>query len=564
MRRIRPTGFIAFSIVWIGQVFSLIGTNMTRFGLTIWAWQITGKATALSLVAFFSFAPALLVSPFAGAMVDRWSRKLTMMLSDLAAIVSTFVVLILFSTGNLQIFHLYITGAFSGFFQAFHFPAYSAAITMIVPKKYYGRANGMLSMAQFGSNILSPILASFFLGVISITGILFLDIVTFLLAIGALLLVHIPQPPISEEGLNSKGSLWKESFYGFRYIFERLSLFALLLVFFSLNLVVSFAITLFSPMILARTGNDTMVLSVVQSSMGVGGLIGGIVLSIWGGPKRKIHGVLVGMTFSMFGMLLFGLGREMNFWVSTVFFVMVFIPIINGSSQAIWQSKVAPDVQGRVFATRSFIAQISSPISMLLSGPLADSVFEPGMMLGGSLTPIFGDLIGTGDGAGMSLMFFIAGALGMVISLGGYMFHIVRNVEDILPDMVRAGKMIPGVDLWLNTPLPPLEASGTSGMKAAHNGVINFSVLDGWWIEGWIEDVTGWAIGPHPSELLSDEERKIRELDDLYNKLEYVILPMFYQRRDDWIKMMKNSIGNLAYYFNSHRMMLRYVMEAYL
>ncbi|MFH0896724.1 MAG: alpha-glucan family phosphorylase [Candidatus Bathyarchaeota archaeon] len=131
-------------------------------------------------------------------------------------------------------------------------------------------------------------------------------------------------------------------------------------------------------------------------------------------------------------------------------------------------------------------------------------------------------------------------------------------------DLQLASKLIPGVDLWLNTPLPPLEASGTSGMKAAHNGVINFSVLDGWWVEGWIEDVTGWAIGPHPSESLPDEERKIRELDDLYNKLEYVIIPMFYQRRDDWIRMMKNSIGNLAYYFNSHRMMLRYVMEAYL
>jgi len=138
----------------------------------------------------------------------------------------------------------------------------------------------------------------------------------------------------------------------------------------------------------------------------------------------------------------------------------------------------------------------------------------------------------------------------------------IAYLEDY--DIRLAGKLIPGVDLWLNTPLPPLEASGTSGMKAAHNGVINFSVLDGWWIEGWIEDVTGWAIGPHPREVLSDKERTIRELDDLYNKLEYVILPMFYQRRDDWIRMMKNSIGNLAYYFNSHRMMLRYVMEAYL
>ena len=131
-------------------------------------------------------------------------------------------------------------------------------------------------------------------------------------------------------------------------------------------------------------------------------------------------------------------------------------------------------------------------------------------------------------------------------------------------DMELAAKLIPGVDVWLNTPLRPLEASGTSGMKAAHNGVINFSVLDGWWVEGWIESVTGWAIGPHPDEQLSTEETKIRELDDLYNKLEYIIIPMFYQKRDEWIKMMENSIGKIAYYFNSHRMMRRYVTEAYL
>jgi predicted MFS family arabinose efflux permease len=307
---------------------------------------------------------------------------------------------------------------------------------MIVPKKYYGRASGMLSTAEFGSNILAPILASLLLGIIGITGILLFDIVTFLIAIGALLLVHIPQPTVTREGTKSRGSLWKESFYGFRYIFERPSLFSLLLVFFTLNLVVSFATTLFSPMILARTGNDTKVLSVVQSAMGVGGLIGSIVLSIWGGPKRKIHGVLMSMTLAMLGMLLFGLGRDINSWASTIFITLFFVPFINGSNQAIWQTKVAPDVQGRVFATRSLIAQISTPISILLSGPLADYVFEPGMMPGGSLTVIFGGLIGTGKGVGMSLMFLIAGALGMMISLGGYMFNIVRNIEDILPDTI--------------------------------------------------------------------------------------------------------------------------------
>lgn len=131
-------------------------------------------------------------------------------------------------------------------------------------------------------------------------------------------------------------------------------------------------------------------------------------------------------------------------------------------------------------------------------------------------------------------------------------------------DMDLAAKMVSGVDIWLNTPLRPLEASGTSGMKAAHNGVINLSVLDGWWIEGWIEGVTGWSLGPQPDENVSAEEGRKRELDDLYSKLEYIIIPTFYKRRDDWIKIMKNSIAKIAYHFNSHRMMQRYATEAYL
>jgi starch phosphorylase len=131
-------------------------------------------------------------------------------------------------------------------------------------------------------------------------------------------------------------------------------------------------------------------------------------------------------------------------------------------------------------------------------------------------------------------------------------------------DMEMAAKITSGVDVWLNTPLPPMEASGTSGMKAAHNGVINFSVLDGWWIEGCIEGVTGWSIGPSPEESIGEDERRKRELEDLYNKLQYLIIPKFYEEEDEWIEMMKNSIGKIAYYFNSDRMMRRYITEAYL
>ena len=131
-------------------------------------------------------------------------------------------------------------------------------------------------------------------------------------------------------------------------------------------------------------------------------------------------------------------------------------------------------------------------------------------------------------------------------------------------DMEMSAKLTSGVDVWLNTPLPPYEASGTSGMKAAHNGVINFSVLDGWWIEGCIEGVTGWAIGPSPNQAVSEEEKRNRELTDFYSKLEYLIIPRFYEERDNWISMMRNSIGKVAYYYNSHRMMRRYATDAYI
>jgi len=155
----------------------------------------------------------------------------------------------------------------------------------------------------------------------------------------------------------------------------------------------------------------------------------------------------------------------------------------------------------------------------------------------------------------------------LIEQIFGYMQKLKEEIKIVYLanyDMDLAAKLVSGVDVWLNTPLRPLEASGTSGMKAAHNGVINFSVLDGWWIEGWIEGVTGWAIGPQPNENVSAEEGRRRELDDLYNKLEYIVVPMFYSRRDEWIKMMKNSIGKIAYHFNSHRMMQRYATEAYL
>jgi MFS transporter, DHA3 family, macrolide efflux protein len=438
----RPAGMLAFTIVWVGQAFSLLGTSMTAFALTIWAFQLTGSATVLALVGFFHITPLLLISPVAGAIVDRSNRKLMMMLSDLASGLATIAILILYLTGNLQIWHLYIASVISGTFQTFQWPAYSAAITMIVPKQHYARAHAMTDLAGNTSGIFAPLLAGALLAFIGLGGILAIDIVTFSIAIVSLLIVHIPQPKATAEGRESQGSIWKESAYGFRYIFKRPSLLGLQLVFLVGNFFAALAYTLIAPMILARTGNNSIIFGSVQTAGAIGGVVGGLAMSAWGGPKRKVHGVLTGWAASgLLGLFLLGLGRGFPLWAIGNFFGAFFVPLINSSNQAIWQSKVAPDIQGRVFAIRRLIAWFVNPLATLIAGPLADFVLEPAMRPGGGLAETFGWLTGTGPGAGMALAVLFAGIAAMFVGLGGYTVRVVREAEDLLPDHDQAPEM---------------------------------------------------------------------------------------------------------------------------
>jgi len=431
----RPTGMRAFWVIWAGQVVSLLGTAMTNFGLTIWAYQETGEATALALIGFFFITPMVILSPTAGAIVDRSNRKTMMMLSDLAAGLTTIVQLALLLTGNLEIWHLYITAAVAGTFQTFQWPAFSAAITLMVPKEQYGRANGLLQLANAASGIFAPLLAAALLGFIGLTGIMAIDVVSFAFAIGALLFVFIPQPERSEAGREAKANLWQESLYGFRHILRRPSLLGLQLVFMGGNLFAGLGFTLMAPLILARTGNNELILGSVNTAGAIGGVVGGLAMSAWGGPKRRVLGVLGGwLLFGLLGGTLFGLGQALPIWLIASFAAAFFGPIIDASNQAIWQAKVEPDVQGRVFGTRRMIAWAISPLAHLIAGPLADQVFEPAMQPGGGLAGTFGSLVGTGAGTGMSLILFVCGIGIALVAIVGYMTRVVRNAEDILPD----------------------------------------------------------------------------------------------------------------------------------
>ncbi len=434
MNNKQPTGMKAFLVVWLGQLVSILGSSMVGFGLAVWAWEETGKATPFAMMGLAFMLPNLLFGPIAGALVDRWNRKLVMMISDVAAGATSIALLFLVSSGNMEIWHLYAANIINGFFNAFQWPAYSAAITTMVSKEQYARTSGLMSIAQIAPNIIAPGIAALLLGAIGLEGLFVLDIVTFTFAVGALVFVYIPQPKPTAEGEKGKGSLLRETAYGFQYILERPSLLGLQMVFFFGNFLASFAQPVFVPMIMARSGGNELVLGGVQTALGVGGLAGGILLSVWGGPKRRVHGVLLGWMISGLGVALIGLGQGPVVWAAGAFIMIFTMPFINGSNQALWQSKVAPDVQGRVFAVRKLIAQISAPVAMALAGPLADNFMGPAMLEGGSLTGVFGWLVGIGAGAGMALIIFISGLTGVVVGVAGYLIPSIRNVEDILPD----------------------------------------------------------------------------------------------------------------------------------
>lgn len=434
----QPTGMFAFVIVWIGQIISIIASNMSWFALTIWVFQKTQSATAMGLAQVFFITPFLIITPIAGVMVDRYNRKLMMMVSDLGAGVATIFIFAMSMAGQLELWHLYLYGVIAGTFSAFQWPAYSASISLMVPKAQLGRANGLMSLMEAGPAVFSPLLAGAFMALIGLNGILIIDIVTFVIAVGALMLVFVPQPPRTAEGRQGEGNLLKEAAFGFRYIFDRPSLLGLQLVFFFCNLFGGIFNNLVAPMILSHTGGNSLAFGTVQTAAAIGGVIGGILMSLWGGLKRRVWGVLLGWAWvALFGQIFFALSRSVPLWATASFLGYAASALINGSNQAIWQSKVAPDVQGRVFSARRLIAWFTGPITPLIAGPLADVVLEPAMRNPNSaLAQTFGGLVGIGPGAGMSLIMLASGIAILITIAIAMQVRVIREAETLLPDQL--------------------------------------------------------------------------------------------------------------------------------
>jgi MFS family permease len=417
--------------VWAGQVVSNLGSAMTSFGLGIWVYQETGSAMRFALVVLASRGPMLLASPFAGALVDRWDRRKAMMLSDAGAAVGTLVIMTLLLFDALELWHLYAALAFSGFFAAFQFPAYGAAVTLLMDKEHYARASGLVQLAGGIGQVVAPTAAAAIVVWFGLTPLFIIDLATFLVALGTLAVVSFPAPErFDPQGRRLRGLL-TEARLGLDFVLERRALLILMLSFVVVNFAFAFQGVLLLPLLLEISSEQV---AGVVASIGAGGVVAGsLFLAAWGGPRDRIAGVYVPILLMGFGLILVGLRPSLPLIVVGLLLVTTTHPTAGGSSQSIWQSKVPAGLQGRVFAIRQVSAIISAPAAFLLAGWLADSYFEP--LMADGATGLLPTVLGTGAGRGIGLMFVLTGLFAVATVLVARNHPRIRNLETEVPDL---------------------------------------------------------------------------------------------------------------------------------
>jgi MFS transporter, DHA3 family, macrolide efflux protein len=429
----RISGFPGFTVLWSGQVLSAVGTRMTNFALSIWVWQQTKSAFALSLMLFCAFGATMLASPIAGRLVDRWNRRVTIVLSDVASAVTTLGLVALFLGGGVQVWHLYVINALTGAFLAVQGPAYAATISVMVDKSRYSKANAMMSMVRSMPAILAPGAAAALLGVFGLNTVLVIDFASYLLAIATVFLVALP--PVPPPAGDDDAGFWSDAAFGFRYLAGNrvLAWFEGFTLVMSVFAAIGFA--LLAPTVLARSGGSDTALATTQTFAAVGGVAGGFILTALKDTRRKMLRLLLALVvFSVVGRILFGAGDTLVIWSIAMFATHFCLPFMDGYTQSIWQEKVPPAVQGRVFAARGFIEGLAIPIGVIVAGPLADDVFEPAMRPGGGLASNAGAVLGTGPGSGMALMCVGIGVLTVAAAAVAYAVPTLRKVETLIPD----------------------------------------------------------------------------------------------------------------------------------
>jgi DHA3 family macrolide efflux protein-like MFS transporter len=417
-------GALTFGVMWFGQLVSVTGSVLSEFAIGVWLFQRTHSAALFALITLFIVVPPIVLSAFAGVLADRHSRRLVMILANAGGALTTLLLAVLLTFGLFDVAWAYVVTFLFAVFSTALMPAFGASIPMLVEERHLGRANAMLMFAMSTPRVISPPLGALLLVTIGLRGIALVDGLTFLFAVATLLPIAIPRPAPSGE---PRRHMLSEAADGLRYIVPRRGLLYLMLYFAVINIGAGFFVGLFTPLVLGFA--STQELGFVAGIGSVGLIATSVVMSVSGGPKRRLHGVLVGGMLLGVSLSVMGLRPSILLVGIGCFAFSVFATLADVSNDALWQSTVPNELQGRVLGSTRPIAFSSIPISILVAGPLVDRVLNPLLVPGGALASSVGQVVGVGPGRGIGFLMVVMGLLPVVVGLAGFLSPALQAVE---------------------------------------------------------------------------------------------------------------------------------------
>ncbi|MGD1995136.1 MAG: MFS transporter [Anaerolineae bacterium] len=365
---------VPFFTIWAGQAFSLLGSSLVQFALVWWLTKTTGSATVLATASLVALLPGVFLSPFVGALVDRWSRRLLMILADGLIALAAAGMAYLFYIGAAHPWHIYVVMFIRSIGSGFHWPAMQASTSLMVPEEHLSRVAGLNQSLRGGVNIVGPPLGALLLSLLPLHGILAIDVGTAVLAIVPLFFVHIPQPERKPTAEARKPSLLGDVREGLRYVWDWPGLLAVGVMAMVINFLFNPAFSLVPILVTKHFGGEALELGWIESAWGIGVVLGGLVLGVWGGFRRRILTSMMGLIVTGLSILLLGMTPASAFWlgVGAIFLAGLMNPITNGPLFAVLQAVVDPGMQGRVLTLLQSASTAMSPLSLAIAGPVAD------------------------------------------------------------------------------------------------------------------------------------------------------------------------------------------------
>lgn len=415
---------VTFFTIWIGQAFSLLGSSLVQFALVWWLTKETGSATVLATATLVAMLPQIVISPIAGPLIDRWNRRLTMIAADSLVALATLGIAYLFWIDEAQVWHVYVVMLIRSMGGAFHWPAMQASTTLLVPPENFARVAGLNQSLHGAMSIVAPPLGALLLEALPMQSVLAVDIVTASIAITTLAMVHIPQPvrTLAPAAEGQKPSVMADFRDGLRYLRGQPGMLLVAGMATLINFMLNPAFSLMPLLVKDYFKLGAMELSWMESAVGIGIVAGGLLLSVWGGFKRKLMTSMTGMVGLGLGTVLIGLTPASVFAlaVGAMFVVGVTNSLTNGPLFALMQTTVIPEMQGRVFTLLNAFATAASPLSLIVAGPLADQF-------------------------GVRVWYVAAGLVCTLMGVYGLVNPVLRTVEETRPPEPGAGMPIEGV-----------------------------------------------------------------------------------------------------------------------